>query len=411
MDFSAMMQHAQEYHFLLQLAILLVAAAVGGWLASKVSMPPVLGQILVGIIIGPTVFDLVDGEDILIRDISQIGVVFLMFLAGLETDLKELKASGKGASIIAMGGVLLPLGLGTLVPLLFFKGFLPDGDAHHQLMFALYIGTILTATSVSISVSVLRDMKQLASKQGISILGAAIIDDVVGIILLAVVSGMVNPSADTNVTQLMIKIISFFVIAVIGGIIISKGITKFAQGSVWRDRIVTFAIILCFVFAYLAEMFSVAAITGAYFAGVALATTPYRHRVVSKIQSFAYALFTPIFFVSIGLSAVIKSDIVNYIGYALVIVVIAIFGKIVGCGLGARLSGFKGRQSLQIGVGMIARAEVALIVANQGLRSNIITNKTFTSIVLLVVISTIVTPPLLKMLFKSEKPVEVSQCE
>ncbi|WP_304943161.1 cation:proton antiporter [Vallitalea guaymasensis] len=411
MDFSAMMQHAQEYHFLLQLAILLVAAAVGGWLASKVSMPPVLGQILVGIIIGPTVFDLVDGEDILIRDISQIGVVFLMFLAGLETDLKELKASGKGASIIAMGGVLLPLGLGTLVPLLFFKGFLPDGDAHHQLMFALYIGTILTATSVSISVSVLRDMKQLASKQGISILGAAIIDDVVGIILLAVVSGMVNPSADTNVTQLMIKIISFFVIAVIGGIIISKGITKFAQGSVWRDRIVTFAIILCFVFAYLAEMFSVAAITGAYFAGVALATTPYRHRVVSKIQSFAYALFTPIFFVSIGLSAVIKSDIVNYIGYALVIVVIAILGKIVGCGLGARLSGFKGRQSLQIGVGMIARAEVALIVANQGLRSNIITNKTFTSIVLLVVISTIVTPPLLKMLFKSEKPVEVSQCE
>ncbi|WP_273325396.1 cation:proton antiporter [Vallitalea guaymasensis] len=411
MDFSAMMQHAQEYHFLLQLAILLVAAAVGGWLASKVSMPPVLGQILVGIIIGPTVFDLVDGEDILIRDISQIGVVFLMFLAGLETDLKELKASGKGASIIAMGGVLLPLGLGTLVPLLFFKGFLPDGDAHHQLMFALYIGTILTATSVSISVSVLRDMKQLASKQGISILGAAIIDDVVGIILLAVVSGMVNPSADTNVTQLMIKIVSFFVIAVIGGIIISKGITKFAQGSVWRDRIVTFAIILCFVFAYLAEMFSVAAITGAYFAGVALATTPYRHRVVSKIQSFAYALFTPIFFVSIGLSAVIKSDIVNYIGYALVIVIIAIFGKIVGCGLGARLSGFKGRQSLQIGVGMIARAEVALIVANQGLRSNIITNKTFTSIVLLVVISTIVTPPLLKMLFKSEKPVEVSQCE
>jgi Kef-type K+ transport system membrane component KefB len=334
-----------------------------------------------------------------------------MFLAGLETDLKELKASGKGASIIALGGVLFPLGLGTLVPLLFFKNFLPDGDAHHQLMFELYIGTILTATSVSISVSVLRDMKQLGSKQGISILGAAIIDDVIGIILLAVVSGMVNPSGDTDIKQLMIKIVSFFIIAIVGGIAISKGITKFAQGSVWRDRIVTFAIILCFVFAYLAEMFSVAAITGAYFAGVALATTPYRHRVVSKIQSFAYALFTPIFFVSIGLSAVIKSDIVNYIGYALVIVVIAIFGKILGCSLGARLSGFKGKQSLQIGIGMIARAEVALIVANQGLSSNIITNKTFTSIVLLVVISTIVTPPLLKLLFKNEKPVEVSECE
>ncbi|GMQ59635.1 cation:proton antiporter [Vallitalea sediminicola] len=411
MDLAAMMQHAEEYHFLLQLAILLVAAAVGGWLASKVSMPPVLGQILVGILIGPTVFNLVNGESPLIHDISQIGVVFLMFLAGLETDLKELKASGKGASIIALGGVLLPLGLGTLVPLLFFKSFLPDGDAHHQLMFALYIGTILTATSVSISVSVLRDMKQLGSKQGISILGAAIIDDVVGIILLAVVSGMVNPSGDTDIKQLMIKIVSFFVIAVIAGIVISKGITKFAQGSVWRDRIVTFAIILCFVFAYLAEMFSVAAITGAYFAGVALAATPYRHRVVSKIQSFAYALFTPIFFVSIGLSAVITSDIVNYIGYAIVIVVIAILGKIVGCGVGARLSGFSRKQSMQVGVGMIARAEVALIVANQGLSSKIITNRTFTSVVLLVVISTIVTPPILKLLFKNEKPVEVSDCE
>ncbi|GKX28029.1 sodium:proton antiporter [Vallitalea longa] len=408
MDLSAMMQHAQGYEFLLQLAILLVAAAIGGWLASKVSMPPVLGQILVGIIIGPTVFNLVDGKNDLIHDISQIGVIFLMFLAGLETDLKELKSSGKGASIIAMGGVLLPLGLGTLVPLLFFKNFLPDGDAHHQLMFALYIGTILTATSVSISVSVLRDMKQLGSKQGISILGAAIIDDVLGIVLLAVVSGMVNPSGDTDIKQLMIKIVSFFIIAVLAGIIISKGITKFAQGSVWRDRIVTFAIILCFIFAYMAEMFSVAAITGAYFAGVALAATPYRHRVVSKIQSFAYALFTPIFFVSIGLNAVITSDIVNYIGYALVIVTIAVVGKIVGCGVSARISGFNGKHSLQIGVGMIARAEVALIVANQGLSSGIITNQTFTSVVLLVVISTIVTPPLLKLLFKKEKPVEVS---
>ena len=408
MDFSAMMQHAQEYQFLLQLAILLVAAAVGGWLASKVSMPPVLGQILIGIIIGPTVFDLVKGDSPLIQNISQIGVIFLMFLAGLETDLKELKSSGKGASIIAMGGVILPMGLGTLVPLLFFKNFLPEGDAHHQLMFALYIGTILTATSVSISVSVLRDMKQLGSKQGISILGAAIIDDVLGIILLAVVSGMVNPSGDSDIKQLLIKIISFFVIAVIVGIIISKGITKFAQGSVWRDRIVTFAIILCFVFAYMAEMFSVAAITGAYFAGVALASTPYRHRVVSKIQSFAYALFTPIFFVSIGLNAVIKSDIVNYIGYSLVIVVIAVLGKIIGCGVGARISGFTARHSMQVGIGMIARAEVALIVANQGLSSGIITNQTFTSVVLLVVISTIVTPPLLKLLFKKEAPVEIS---
>lgn len=411
MDFAAMWEHAEEYQFLLQLAILLVAASIGGWLAAKISMPPVLGQILVGILIGPTVFNLVDGDNDIIHKISQIGVVFLMFLAGLETDLKELKASGKGASMIALGGVIVPLALGTFIPLFFFTQYLPKGTDSQLFMYALYIGTILTATSVSISVSVLRDIKQMGSRQGISILGGAIIDDVVGIILLAIVSGMVNPNSHTSIVQLMINIVTFFILSIVIGTIVSKGITRFAQGSVWRDRIVTFAIILCFAFAFAAELFSVAAITGAYFAGVALAATPYRHRVVNKIQSFAFALFTPIFFVSIGLSAVITSEIVKYLGYAIVIVLLAIGGKIIGCGLGARLSGFSGKHSMQIGIGMIARAEVALIVANQGLRSKIITNQTFTSVVLLVVISTIVTPPLLKMLFKGEKQVEVCHGE
>lgn len=406
-----MWEHAEEYQFLIQLAILLIAASIGGWLAAKISMPPVLGQILVGILIGPTVLNLVNGDNEIVHKISQIGVVFLMFLAGLETDLKELKASGKGASMIALGGVVVPLALGTLVPLLFFTKYLPQSNNGQPFMYALYIGTILTATSVSISVSVLRDMKQMGSRQGISILGGAIIDDVIGIILLAIVSGMVNPNGHTSIVRLIINIGTFFVLSIVIGTLVSKGITKFAQGSVWRDRIVTFAIILCFAFAFAAELFSVAAITGAYFAGVALAATPYRHRVVNKIQSFAFALFTPIFFVSIGLSAVITGEIVTYLWYAIVIVILAIGGKIIGCGLGAKLSGFSNKHSMQVGIGMIARAEVALIVANQGLRSGIITDETFTSVVLLVVISTIVTPPILKMLFKGEKPVEVCNGE
>lgn len=409
MNFSEMFQHAGEFHFLYELALILLAASIGGMLAKLVNMPPVLGQILVGIILGPTVLGIFQGEGEFIHDVAQLGVVFLMFLAGLETDLKELKSSGRGASMIAIGGVLLPFILGAGIPYLFFKAYIPGTTSQFQLLGAIYIGTILTATSVSISVSVLRDMKQLTSKQGISILGGAIIDDVLGIIMLAIVSGMVHPDGEGNIGSLLLKMVIFFVGAVVLGFIIKKAITRFAQGTHWRERIITFSIILCFLFAFVAEMFSIAAITGAYAAGVIVASTPYRHRVVDRVQTIAYALFTPIFFVSIGLSANITTEVFNYIGYALAIVAIAIGAKLIGCFVGAKASGFNKKHSLQIGIGMIARAEVALIVANQGLRSGIIGDETFTSIVLLVVISTIVTPPLLKAAFKGESPVAVSK--
>lgn len=406
MDFMEMIAHAEGHFFLVELALILAAAGIGGWLAKLAGMPPVLGQILVGILIGPTVLKLLHGEDELIHIMSQIGVVFLMFLAGLETDLKELKSSGRGASLIATGGVVMPLLLGTAVPLLFFSKYIPGANSHDQFMGALFIGTILTATSVSISVSVLRELKQLASKQGISILGGAIIDDVFGIILLAVVSGMLAPgSSGSGIGSLFLKIGVFIILVVVIGFFGVKLITRIAQGTVWRDRILTIAVITCLVFAYGAEMFNVAAITGAYAAGVIFAATPYRHRVVDKIQSIAYTLFTPIFFVSIGLSVQIDKSIFGFIWYALAIVAVAVIGKIVGCGVAAKMSGFSNKHAMQIGIGMIARAEVALIIANQGMKSGIIGNETFTSIVLLVVISTIITPPMLKLFFKGEKPV------
>lgn len=403
MDVNSMFEMAVENKFLLDIALLLLAATIGGWLANLIKMPEVLGQILAGIIIGPTVFGWARGDGELIYVISELGVIFLMFLAGLETDLKELKSAGKGATSIAAGGVLVPLILGTFIPLLFFDKYLPTGDAHSKLMSAIYIGTILTATSVSISVSVLRDIGQLGSRQGISILGGAIIDDVFGIILLAVVTGMLNPVGNISIGMLILKMVIFFILSIIIGIILSKLITKYAVQAAWKDKIVGLAIISCFLFSFVAEMFSVAAITGAYIAGVIFSATPYRNKIVRKIQDVAYSLFTPIFFVSIGLKAEITADIINYIGYALIIVIIAMVGKILGCGMGAKLSGFNNKKSLQIGVGMIARAEVALIVATQGINRGFIKKETFTSIVLLVVISTMITPPLLKLLFKNEK--------
>jgi Kef-type K+ transport system membrane component KefB len=398
-----LLQGLEEKKFLLDLVLLLGAASIGGWLSGLIKMPKVLGQIVIGIILGPTVLGWLNGQNEMIHTMSEIGVIFLMFLAGLETDINELKSSGKGASIIAMGGVIFPIFFGTIIPYFFFKQYLPTGSGHQQFLFALYIGTILTATSVSISVSVLRDMNKLGSKEGISILGAAIIDDVLGIILLAVITGMVNPSGNSSIIGLVIRIVSFFILSFIVGVIISKLITNFAMGSAWSEKVIIFAIILCFLFAFMAEVFKIAAITGAYVVGVIFSTTPYQRKITNRIQVLAYSLFTPIFFVSIGLKVAITAEILKYWKYAIVIVLIAIFGKIIGCGLGALLSKFKLNQAIQVGIGMIARAEVALIIASQGMASKIISDATFTSIVLLVVISTLVTPPLLKYSFSNEK--------
>jgi Kef-type K+ transport system membrane component KefB len=404
LDVVSMFEAAAENVFLVQLAFLLFVAVIGGWLATLIKMPSVLGQIVLGIIIGPTVLNIFQGHNEMIKMMADIGVIFLMFLAGLETDLKELRSVGKGASMIALGGVVVPLVVGAVVPLFFYSEYLPAGNAQHKMLFAIYIGAILTATSVSISVSVLRDMQQLASRQGISILGAAIIDDILGIILLAVITGLVSPTG-ISIVDLLLRIILFFVIAFVLGWFLAKVLSKHSQETAWRERIISIAIILCFFFAFSSEMFSVAAITGAYIAGVIFSSTPYRHKVVNGIQSIAYTLFIPIFFVSIGIQAEITSDVLNYIGYAVILVVTTILSKVIGCGVGARFSKFTKRQSIQIGIGMVPRAEVALIVAAQGLTRGFITDPTFTSIVLVVVISTLITPPLLKIWFSGEPPV------
>lgn len=404
MDVFRALEVAGENVILIELSVVLLAAFIGGKIATHFKMPQVLGQILTGIIIGPTVFNLIDGEVEILNFMAEIGVLLLMFLAGLETDLKELKRSGKGASLIALGGMVVPLCLGAIIPYFFFKGYLPEGTDSQKFMAAIYIGTILTATSVSISVSVLRDMGQLGGRQGISILGGAIIDDVLGIILLAVVTGIVDPTGGENVFVLITKMGLFFAGAIICGFIINKLIVRYASNYAWNDRFISITIIICFLFAFSSEIFKVAAITGAYMAGVIFAATPFRHKIERRIQYIGFSLFTPIFFVSIGLKANIGAEVFSYIGYAITIVLIAVAGKIIGCGIGARLSGFNKKESLQIGIGMIARAEVALIVVTEGLSRGIVTDETFTSIVLLVVISTIVTPPLLKHLFKKEAP-------
>jgi Kef-type K+ transport system membrane component KefB len=373
-----------EYFYLINLGVILLAANIGGIISKKLKQPAVLGQILVGVILGAGI--MVKTE--LITHMAEIGVIFLMFIAGLETDVNELKESSKSSSLIALGGVIVPLALvggGTYL-------------LTHDIIMSVFMGIISTATSVSISVQTLRELGQLRSRQGISILGAAIIDDIVGIVLLTLVVGIVSPASGNNIFFVLGKIILFFVMTFVLGIVITKLIKTYNMKINLDDKIVTYAVVICFFLAFMSEELGVAAITGAYFSGVVFSMTPHRHKVSHDINKVATLLFTPVFFVSIGMGVDLKSA-ASAIGLGSIIIVLAILGKIIGSGFGALLSGFNKAKALQIGFGMVPRAEVAIIIANLGMRLGLIGEQEIATVILMVLVTTIVTPSLLKWSF------------
>lgn len=373
--------------FLLHIGVILLAANIGGIISKRFKQPAVLGQILAGLILGLGIIEKTDT----ISHLAEIGVIFLMFLAGLETDVNELKASGKSSSLIALGGVITPF--------VFVAGgiYLVTGN----LLASVFMGVIATATSVSISVQTLREIGQMRSKQGIGILGAAIIDDVVGIILLTVIIGLVKPGANSNIFVVVGKIGIFFVITFIVGYLLIKLLSKISKKINIEDTIVGYAIIFCFVLAFLSEELGVAAITGAYFAGVVFSMTTHRHKISHEIHKISYLIFTPIFFVAIGLGVDLKSAISAF-GIGIILVILGVLGKIIGCGFGARISGFEKSKALQIGVGMVPRAEVAIIIANLGVAIDIISRQQLAAVIMMVLITTLITPSMLKWTFSRE---------
>lgn len=379
-----------NYWFMLQLALLLLAANVAGRISERFKQPAVMGQILIGLVLGAGLMQKTE----LVEQFAQIGVVFLMFIAGLETDVKELLASIKSSSLIALGGILFPAVFVFIGIMVFFP--------NQSMVVALFLGIVSTATSVSISVQTLREIHHLRTKQGLMILGAAIIDDVVGIILLTLLVGMVKPGASSSVGLVTLKIVAFFAILYAVGFLVVKGIKKVKPESVNDEKIIILSIILCFMLAFLSEEFGVAAITGAYFSGVIFSMTSFRHRVSHDVNKISTYLFTPIFFVSIGMG-IDLGEAATALGVGSLLIVMGIVGKVVGCGLGARLSGFNMDESLQIGVGMVPRAEVAIIVANLGLQMGILSEKEMAATIVMVLVTTLVTPSMLKWTFNRVK--------
>ncbi len=388
----------ESFSILKDLAIIIVFAKAFGILARHFKAPQVVGEIIAGLIIGPSVLGLVQQTDFLIQ-MAEIGVILLMFSAGLETNLKDLMKTGPIALLIACVGVFVPLVGGALLYMGFYGAAPWGSEKFYQ---AVFIGVIMTATSVSITVESLKELGKLKGKIGTTILSAAIIDDVIGIIVLTFVIGFKNP--DSNAVKVVGSTVLFFLFAIIVGIILYKIFKKFDNKYPHTRRIPILGLAMCFAFSYIAEVyFGIADITGAYVAGIILCSLRDSEYIAEKMDINSYMLFGPVFFASIGLKSGFSNMNSSILLFCVGFVIVALVTKIIGCGLMAKLCKFNWSDSLKIGVGMMTRGEVALIVSQKGLSVGMMTAEYFTAVILLIIVSSIATPIILKVLYSKDK--------
>ena len=395
---KAWLINMEVYSVFKDLAIIIIFAKFFGVLARKCKAPQVVGEIIAGLLIGPSVLGFVQQSDFL-AGMAEVGVVLLMFSAGLETDLKELMKTGPIAFLIACAGVFVPLVGGTLLYMGFY-GAAPWGS--EEFFRAVFIGVIMTATSVSITVQSLKEMGKLRGKVGTTILSAAIIDDVIGIIVLTFVVGFKSP--DNNPGKVVLNTVLFFILAVVVGFILYKIFKGIDEKYPHTRRIPIMSLALCFAFAYIAEKyFGIADITGAYVAGIILCSMRDSSYIDEKMEVSSYMIFGPVFFASIGLKTSSDSVDGKILLFSLGFVLVALLAKIIGCGLMAKACRFRTPDCLKIGVGMMTRGEVALIVAQKGLSVGLLTPVYFTSVILLIIVSSVSTPIILKVLYAKDK--------
>lgn len=384
---------------LLDIVLILICTRIGGIISRKLKMPEVLGALIAGVILGPVILNVVQYDDN-IKLLSNLGVIMLMFLAGLETNIEEFKKAGLSSFIIAMCGIILPLILGTLSAYMFFNNFLEN----------VFVGVILTATSVSISVETLKELGKLNTRAGINILGAAVIDDVLGLMLISIVLAVAQSSGSgasasgmMSLVFVFVKIILFCGFSILGIVCLPKYINKFTRDVKPGKEMLTFSLAFALLIACIAEYLGIAAITGAYICGLVLSSIEHKKYLERNIKAISSGFLSLIFFASVGIEANLKGLNLEVLIITLVMFVIAVIGKIIGCGGGARALKMSKSESLQIGVGMISRGEVAIITANIGLQKNIISEEIFLPTLMVVILTTIITPVLLKVAFSHKK--------
>lgn len=390
----------ESYSFLLFLSIILISTKVLGLFSRKIHMPAVVGALAAGVILGPSCLGMITLEGstgVFLEEMAEIGVILLMFNAGLETDLSELKKNGVASFVTAMIGVAVPLLGGFLGYALFFQ---TDFTNYGEVLKAVFVGVVLTATSVSITVETLRELGKLKGKVGTTILGAAVIDDIVGIIVLTVVTSLQDPSVSP--VGVIVKIVLYFIfIAAVTFVLIKLRHLIEIQDE--KRRVVILSVAFCFIMAYVSEQFfGIADITGAYFAGLMLCSLKVGPYIARRCEIPSYLVFSPVFFASVGLKVALGGMNASIWIFSAVLLVIAILTKVVGCGLGARMCKCNNKEALQIGIGMISRGEVALIVAQKGYSCGLLGDVLFAPIVLVVIVTTLLTPILLKLVMKDK---------
>lgn len=395
-----------SYHYLLDLALILASTKVLGIVTRKFQMPQVVGALLAGLILGPAMLDVLTETEFLTQ-LSELGVIVLMFSAGMGTDIQELKHSGGSGFLVALLGVLVPLVMGTgLAWVAGRTGLVPDNGFLED----VFVGTILTATSVSITVETLKELGKLDTKVGNTILAAALIDDVLGLIALTLVSSVAG--GGESILLVLGKIVLFFLFSGVVGYGANRLFRWMMDLEHQRNlrRYPVLAFVLCLLMAYCAEaFFGVADITGAYIAGLVISCTPKADYIQSKYEPLSYLLLTPVFFACIGINAQVDGMDGAMVVFSIALLVVSVISKLVGCGLGARLCHFTGRESVQVGVGMVCRGEVALIVANRGLSLGVLSPVMMTPVIITVIGGTILTPVLLKLVFRNETEMSAQQ--
>ena len=380
------------------LAIIIISAKFFGLAARHYKAPQVAGEIIAGLLIGPSLLNLVQNNDFL-AGMAEIGVILLMFSAGLETDIDKLKKSGLKATMIAIAGVTIPLILGTILYMCFY-GF--SVLVSTDFIKAVFIGTVLTATSVSITVQVLKELGKVSTEVGTTIMSAAIIDDIIGIVVLTAVLSLRDPHV--NLGMICIKTVLFFALSAVVGVIIFKIMALIDKRWPHTRRIPIIGMSIAFILSYVADKyFGVADITGAYVAGIILSSLDDSAYIDRKMDINSYMIFGPVFFASVGLQTNLRAIDMTTLAFSAAFVVVGLLGKVIGCGFTGKVLKYNNSDSLKIGVGMMTRGEVALIVAQRGLKAGIMESRYFTAVILLIIISSILTPVILKSIYMADE--------
>lgn len=381
------------------ISIILFSAKFAGYVSMRLGQPSVLGELVVGIMLGPSLVNLLDLPFIdhsmteVIAEFSEFGVLLLMFLAGLELHFGEMQRNWRVSASAGFLGVVFPVLMGWGTGMLFGLG--PT--------VALFLGLTLGATSVSISAQTLIELKALRSRVGLSLLGAAVFDDILIILFLSVFLG-VQGEASAGVWLIVARMTLFLVFSVLLGLWGLPWLIRQTASLPISQGLLTVSLIVMFVYGIAAEFFGgMAAITGAFLAGLMLGRCPEKERIEAGTHALAYGLFVPVFFVHIGLSINLRDFRLEALLLTLVIIAAAVAGKWLGAGWGARLGGLGKTEAFQLGAGMISRGEVGLIVANVGIVEGFLLDNEFSAIVMMVLVTTLVTPPILRGLFARKK--------